>query len=202
MIAQHFAAQHVARLHPLQAVMQRDPSAGNGGGASAAISLDHVAVDGDLLLAERHKVDDRAERATDQALDFDRASALFAGGGFAAGALRGRARQHAVFGGDPAASLALEPGRQPLLKRCRDQHMGFAELHETGPFCVFYHAAFQRNRAQFVRCPAARPHRLSSSLFASWLRELLEHDPEKWKPVFGKDRARPKSRQGGHRPST
>ena len=43
------------------------------------------------------------KRAADQPLDFDGAAALLAGGGLAAGALGGGARQHAVFGGDPAA---------------------------------------------------------------------------------------------------
>jgi len=36
--------------------VQRDPRAGNGGGAGTAIGLDDVAVDGDLLFAERFKI--------------------------------------------------------------------------------------------------------------------------------------------------
>src|ERR1700716_563085 len=42
---------------------------------------------------------------------------LLAGGGPAARAVEGGARQHAVFGGDPAARLALKPGRQAILQR-------------------------------------------------------------------------------------
>ena len=74
------------------------------------------------------EVDDRAQRAADQALDLDGAAVLLAGGGFAAGALERGARQHAVFGGDPAAALALEPGRQALFQRRRHQHVGIAEF--------------------------------------------------------------------------
>ena len=94
---------HLARLHPGDAVVQRDPGAGDRGGAGAAVGLDHVAIDGDLPLAERRQVDDGAQAAADQALDLDRAAALLAGRGLAPRALRGGARQHAVFGGDPAA---------------------------------------------------------------------------------------------------
>ena len=66
---------------------QRDPGAGDRGRAGAAIGLDHVAVDGDLAFAERLQVDDGAQRAADQALDFLRAAALLAGGGLAPRAL-------------------------------------------------------------------------------------------------------------------
>ena len=99
------------------------------------------------------------KRAADQPLDLDGAAALLAGRGLAAGALGGGARQHAVFGGDPAAALALEPGRQPLLQAGGHQHMGIAEFHETGAFGVFDHAALERDGAQFVDLSAARPHR-------------------------------------------
>jgi hypothetical protein len=59
----------------------------------------------------------------------------------------GGARQHAIFGGDPTARLALEPGRQPLLERRGYQHVGVAEFHEAGAFGVFHHAAFERHGA-------------------------------------------------------
>mgnify|MGYP003694788787 CR=1 FL=1 len=91
-----------------------------------------------------------AQAAPDQPLDLDGAAALLAGGGLAPGALGGRARQHAVFGGDPAARLALEPGRQPVFQCGRDQHMGVAEFHEAGALGVFHHAALERNGAQLV----------------------------------------------------
>ena len=82
-------ADDVARLHPGEAVVQRHPAAGDRGGARAAVGLDHVAVDGDLALAERLEIDHGAQAAADQALDLDGAAALLAGGGLAAGALDG-----------------------------------------------------------------------------------------------------------------
>ena len=59
--------------------MQRDPRAGDRCSPRAAIGLDDVAVDRDLPLAERFQIDDSAQRATDQPLDFLRAAALLAG---------------------------------------------------------------------------------------------------------------------------
>src|SRR3546814_14471085 len=58
--------------------LQRHPCAGNGGGAGAAIGLDHVAVDRDLPLTKRFKIDDGAQRAADQPLDFLRPARLLA----------------------------------------------------------------------------------------------------------------------------
>ncbi len=83
----------------------------------------------------------------------------------------GGARQHAVFGGDPAAALALQPGRQALFQRGGHQHMGVAEFHHAGTFGVFDHAALQRHGAQFIGRTAAWPHgkilpNVRKSLFA------------------------------------
>src|SRR5436190_23301207 len=55
-VAQHLRLEHVARLHPADAVGQRHPGAGDGGGAGAAVGLDHVAIDRDLAFAERCEV--------------------------------------------------------------------------------------------------------------------------------------------------
>jgi hypothetical protein len=41
--------------------LQRDPGAGDRSGAGAAIGLDHVAIDGDLALAERDEIDHGAQ---------------------------------------------------------------------------------------------------------------------------------------------
>src|SRR6202043_363742 len=157
-VAQHVALDHAAGFHPGDAVGERDPGAGDRGGAGAAIGLQHVAVDRDLALAEGFEVDASAQRAADQALDFDGAAALLAGGRLAPGALQRCPRQHAVFGGDPAAALALEPWWQTFFQRGRDQHMGIAELDHAGTFGIFDHAAFQRHGAQFIRRTAAWPH--------------------------------------------
>src|SRR6185369_11208287 len=84
--------QHLALLHPGDAVVERDPGAGDRGRARAAVGLQHVAVDGELALAERNEVNHRTQAASDQALDLDGAAALLAGGGFAPRALERGAR--------------------------------------------------------------------------------------------------------------
>ena len=65
-------------------------------------------------LAHRGPVDDGAQAAADQALDFLRAAGLLAARRLAVAAGVGGARQHAVFGGDPALALAAqEAGTRP-----------------------------------------------------------------------------------------
>ena len=59
-------------------VGERDVAAGDRGRARAAVGLQHVAIERDGALAERLQIDDRAQRAADQALDFLRAPALLA----------------------------------------------------------------------------------------------------------------------------
>src|SRR5262249_54817689 len=157
-VAQRFADHHLAGLHPADAVVQRDPGARDRGRARAAVGLDHVAIDGDLALAERREIDHGAQAAADQALDLDGAAALLAGRGLAPGPLQGGARQHAVFRRDPAARLALEPGRQPVLERRRHQHVRVAELHEARPFGIFYDATLECDGAKLVGLSAARAH--------------------------------------------
>ena len=94
---------------------QRDPGAGNRRGAGAAIGLDDVAIDDDLPLAELGQVDHGAQRAADQPLDFLRPARLLALGRLAVAAGVGGARQHAIFGGDPALALAAQERRHLLL---------------------------------------------------------------------------------------
>ena len=87
-------------------VGERDEAAGDRRGARAAVGLQHVAVDRDRALAERLQVDHRAQRAADQALDLLRAAGLLAARRLARRARMGGARQHAVFGRDPALAAA------------------------------------------------------------------------------------------------
>src|SRR4029077_20023876 len=104
----------------------------------------------------------------DQALDLDGTPVLFSRGGLATGAFERGARQHTVFGGDPAAALALEPRWQPLLEGSRHQHVGVAEFNHAGTLGIFDDTAFQRHGAQFVRRTAAWPHGKSSSKGFRW----------------------------------
>src|SRR3546814_9900514 len=55
---------------------QRDPRAGDRGGAGTAVGLDHVAVDDDLPFAQLLHVDDGTQATADKPLDFLRSSRL------------------------------------------------------------------------------------------------------------------------------
>jgi hypothetical protein len=56
-------------LHVAEAEIERDIGAGDGGGARAAVGLQHVAIDLDLALAEPLRLVTVRKRAADQALD-------------------------------------------------------------------------------------------------------------------------------------
>ena len=63
---------------------QGNKSAGDGGRPRAAIGLQHIAVDGDLVFPQCGKVTDGPKRTPDQSLDFLGPAGLLACGGFAA----------------------------------------------------------------------------------------------------------------------
>src|SRR5207248_2619890 len=90
-----------ALLQPAHSVVQRHAGAGDGGAARAAVGLDHVAIDLYGALAQLLQVDDGAQAATDETLNFLRAAGLFAARRFAPRARVGGAREHAVFRGEP-----------------------------------------------------------------------------------------------------
>ena len=110
----------------------------------------HVAIDGDLALAELRQVDHGAQRAADQALDLLRAARGMADGRLAPRALVGGARQHAVFGRHPAAPLALEPRRHALFQARRAEDMRVAELDEARALGMHRHRALDRDAAKLV----------------------------------------------------
>src|SRR3546814_12078006 len=85
-------------------------------------------VDGDGQAGEGVEIDAGTQRATDQPLDFLSAAGLLALRGFAAAAVMRGARQHAVFGGDPAAVFL--PRRAAFFDAGGAQHAGVAEADE------------------------------------------------------------------------
>jgi hypothetical protein len=131
-------------------VGERDIAAGDRGGARAAVGLQHVAVEGDGALAERGEVDDRAQAAADEALDLLGAAALLALGRLARRARMRGARQHAVFGGDPALALAAQEARHAILDRRGAEHARVAELHQHRALGMAREAALEADRAQLV----------------------------------------------------
>jgi hypothetical protein len=150
MVPDHRRGHHADLLHEGDALRQRDKAAGDGGGAGAAIGLQHVAIDHDLALAQRRQVAHRAQGAADQALDFLGAAGLLAGGGLAAHAVMGGAGQHAIFRRDPALARALQEGRGLFLEAGGDQHMGVAELGQAGAFGMAGKAGLKADGAHLV----------------------------------------------------
>ena len=116
---------------PVDRQPQRHPAAGDRGAAGAAVGLQHVAVDGDLPLAERHPVDAGAQAAADQPLDLLGAARLLAGRRLAAAAgvvERGSMPYSAVT--QPRPGLAQE-GRHRLLDAGGAEHVGVADADQA-----------------------------------------------------------------------
>ena len=78
------------------------------------------------------QVDDRAQATADQPLDLLRAARLLALGRLAVAAGVGRARQHAIFGGDPALALAAQERRNLFLDAGGARARGIAEADQAG----------------------------------------------------------------------
>ncbi len=132
-------------------VVRGDKGAGDACGAGAAIGLQHVAVEINRSFAKLFQIEHRAHRAADQALDFLRAAALLAAGGFpVAAGVRG-ARQHAVFGRHPAFAAALLVAGNSFLDGSGAQHPCAAELDQHRAFGVNGVVAGDAHRAQGVR---------------------------------------------------
>jgi len=131
------------------------PGAGDGGGAGAAVGLQHVAVEGQRAVREGGEVEGGAQAAADQALDLGGAA-----GGLSlvdlarAAGVRGP-RQHGVLGGQPAAAAVLHERRHPVVDARRHQDAGLAELDEHRAFGEFESARLQAERAEGVDGTAA-----------------------------------------------
>ncbi len=96
------------------------------------------------------QVDHGAQRAADQPLDFLGAARLLALGRLAVAARVGGARQHAIFGGDPALALAAQERRHLVLDRGGDQHARVAEADQAGAFGMAGEAGFEAKLAHLV----------------------------------------------------
>ena len=132
-------------------IRQRHVAAGDGRGARAAVRLQHIAVERDGALAQRGEIGDRAQRAADQPLDFLRAAALLALGRLARRARMRGARQHAVFGGDPALVLAAQEAGHAFFDAGGAQHPRVAELDQHRAFGVLRESTGETYGAQLIR---------------------------------------------------
>ena len=122
--------------HPVQRIHQRHAGPGDGGGTGTAVGLQHVAVNGNGVLAQGAQVYRRAQGAGDQAGDLQGAATLLAGRRFAVHPGVGGARQHAVLGSDPPLPLAFEEARHAGVDAGGAEHAGVAEFHQHGPFSM------------------------------------------------------------------
>src|SRR5207247_8875707 len=91
----------------------------DGGAASAAVGLEHVAVEPERALAERLEVDHRAHSTADQALDLDRASLLTPSPCLTLGPLAGGGGQKRVLGRHPTRAPTGQPAWNSLVDRRR-----------------------------------------------------------------------------------
>ena len=150
LVAQDAVLHHVAHLHPLDAVVERDPGAGDGCRARATIGLNDIAIDGNLAFAEFLQIDHGAECAADETLDFLRAAGRMARRDFAAGAFGRGAGQHGVFRRYPPAALTLQPRRHPFFEAGHAEDVGVAELDQARPLRVHRDCPFDGDPAEFV----------------------------------------------------
>ena len=137
---------------------QRHPGARDGGGAGAAVGLDHVAIERDLPLTQLPEIADRAQGPADKPLNFLCPPALLALGGFTrAAGVRG-AREHRIFRRYPAFALAAQPRRQAFLDRGGADHLGVAKADQHRPFGVLGIVRFKADSAHLVGRAAGRSH--------------------------------------------
>ena len=120
------------------------------------------------LLDGAHQLEfgDGSERPADEALNFLRAATDLAGRRLTRRARVGRAREHAVFGRDPAfASVAPERGHAILDARCADDVCA-ARGDEHGPLGVAEVLRRDHDRAELIGLSGINAHGVDLN---SWL---------------------------------
>ena len=142
-------------LQPLDGQGQRHIAAGDGGGARAAVGLEHVAVHQNLPLAQLVHIHRGAEAASHQALDF--LGAPFGLQGLALVALFRGPGQHGILGRDPALFGlvgdvgGVEPAGDVFFHGGVAEHPGVAHADEHGAFRVDNIVKFQLHGAELVQ---------------------------------------------------
>src|SRR5439155_2863653 len=146
------------RLHLAYGVREGDESAGDRGGARAAVGLEDLAVDDHAARPERFQVDRGAQRPPDQTLDLERTAAGTSGDALTLAPFRRAPREHRVLGGDPSRALALEELRHALLEGGETEHLRVAERDARGAFGELRDTDLDRDRPQGVGLASVRPH--------------------------------------------
>jgi len=160
MVAQRLPRPHLTRLHPIDAVVQGDPGAGDSPVCGFRRRPDHVAVDRDLparrARADRAPRADCARSAVGISMVRPLACRPTPRGACAPEVARGSMPYSAVT---PAARLPFQPGR-PADPRASPSpaHACRRTLRSRDPSAYFHDAALERDRAQLVGLSAARSH--------------------------------------------
>ena len=151
--------------HPLAAIVQRDPGAGDRSGARAAIGLNHVAIDGDLALAEPlQMVTARSERPISRWISCVRPDAC---------PIVDSRRVRCGSRGSMEYSAVTQPRPWPRSHTAAcpraggAKHVGVAEFHEAGALGVAGDVSFERDGAHFVGGASGRAH------LSSWVQDWL-----------------------------
>src|SRR5581483_2527829 len=146
-------------------VVQGDVGAADRRRAGAAVGLQHVAVEDDLLLAQHGEVAHGAEGAADEALDLLGATGLLALHRFPAHPLGARPRKQRVLGRDPALARPPQPPGHVVVHRRRAQHARLAHGHQHGAVGELRVVAVEPHRAQVVGLAPVLASQTSYSLF-------------------------------------
>src|SRR5690606_9790505 len=158
-------------------IAKRHATPGNGGGARAAIGLDHVAVDFDGVLAELVQIDHGAQDPADEPLDFLRTTALLAVRRLAIHARTGGTRQHAIFGSNPSLARSLQETRHAGIDTRRANNFGIAKLHQHRAFGMLGKITGQPYIAQLICCPATGSYYIHY-VYCLWLKARTMHASE------------------------
>ena len=109
----------------------RHESAGYRGASRSAVGLDHVAIYPDGLVREQLRVNDGAERPSDQPLDLLAPAGRTPSARLPRAPLLGGGRQHSVFSGDPSLAGALKERRHLVLNAGAAYDLGEADFHQA-----------------------------------------------------------------------
>lgn len=144
------AFDHFAVEHPGDGLVAGDVGGGDGCRSGSAIGHEGVAVDSDGSLSHSFEINDGAEGAADETLDFHCAAVGAAPADVSLVALATGSREHGVFGGDPSGAGAFEPSGDIFFDGGGDVHVGVSHFDEAGAFGVFAESGFEGYGSELV----------------------------------------------------
>ena len=144
--------------HPIQRIHQSHTSTSNRSRARTAVSLQHIAVNGNGVLAKRGHVYASTQTTANQTLNFNRTTTLLTTRCLTVHARMGRARQHAVLGRHPTLALAFQKARHTLIHTRRTQNLGVAKLNQYRTFGVAGEIPSNSYRTNLLGCTTTWTH--------------------------------------------